>query len=72
MTRTWPISDDTRSLIDAWAEHGMPDNDSTRAYAVRLIVHMVTAYDALVADIDTVIGNARQMPGQLDLFEVTG
>ena len=28
MTRTWPISDDTRSLIDAWAEHGMPDRRS--------------------------------------------
>jgi len=32
----------------------------------------VTAYDALVADTDAVIANARQMPGQLDLFEVTG
>ena len=40
-----------RDLLAQWAEHGIPTDPSTLDYARRLVVRLLSEYDALTADL---------------------
>jgi hypothetical protein len=44
-------------LIDTWAKDGMPENDSTRAHAVKLLTKLVADNDDLHQIIAELVGD---------------
>ena len=48
-----------RGLIAQWAEHGIPTDPSTLDYVRRLIVRLLSEYDALTADITATTRDER-------------
>ncbi len=46
-----------RDLIAQWAEHGIPTDPSTLDYARRLVVRLLSEYDALTADLNATRGH---------------
>lgn len=44
-----------RELLDLWAEHGIPDDRSTREYALSLVMRLWSEHKALRAEVDEML-----------------